>query len=61
MPMPCLPQASGEEYLAAHADPVAQFSAPVCGHMNKVRLQAAPAVLRPAAWHALFLEFRICS
>ena len=27
-------QMSGEEYLTAARDPIAQFSAPVCGHMN---------------------------
>lgn len=25
---------SAQEYMSAKADPIAQFSAPVCGHMN---------------------------
>lgn len=31
---PAMLQMSGEEYLTAARDPIAQFSAPVCGHMN---------------------------
>lgn len=34
LPHAAMQQMSGEEYLSAARDPIAQFSAPVCGHMN---------------------------
>lgn len=37
---------SGEDYLAASPDPVAQFSAPVCGHMNADHAEATVAMIK---------------
>ncbi|KAK9830960.1 hypothetical protein WJX81_003065 [Elliptochloris bilobata] len=39
-------QFSGEEYLAARADPVAAFAAPIAGHMNADHAEATAAMLR---------------
>ena len=46
------PQVSAEDYLAAKPDPVAQFAAPVCGHMN-AGARAAEARARAAVWGPL--------
>jgi putative heme iron utilization protein len=37
---------AGAEYAAAAADPVARFSAPVCGHMNEDHAEATRAMVK---------------
>ena len=39
-------QISAEDYLAATADPVAKFSAPIAGHMNADHADSTVAMLQ---------------
>ena len=42
-------QISAEDYTAAQPDPVAQFSKPVCGHMNEDHASAIAAIIQHCA------------
>jgi len=48
--VPRLAQFSGEEYLAARADPVAAFAAPIAGHMNADHAEVWP-FCRQRLWY----------